>query len=188
VSPILGIIASSKFAAVGDFESIATVSVGSGGAASATFSSIPATYKHLQIRAIARSNRVESSGEYINLTFNSDSGANYAWHNFRGDGTNVTAQGLTNYNGVDISRFACTSQTTGVFGLMVLDVLDYENTNKYKTFKCLAGFDNNGDGHIRLTSGLWMNTNAITTITLTVGGGTLFNQYSSFALYGIKGA
>lgn len=185
---ILGIIASSKLAAAGDFESIATVTVGSGGAASATFSSIPATYKHLQIRAIARSNRVESTGEFIKLTFNSDTGANYAWHNFRGNGTDVTAGAVTSNTQVDISRFACSSQNASVFGSMVLDVLDYENTNKYKTLRCLAGFDNNGDGHIRLTSGLWMNTNAITTITLTVGGGTLFDQYSSFALFGIKGA
>jgi hypothetical protein len=53
--PILGIIASSKLtAAVGDFESIATVTVGGGGAATVEFTSIPATYTHLQLRYIAQ--------------------------------------------------------------------------------------------------------------------------------------
>jgi hypothetical protein len=46
---ILGIIASSKLtAAAGDFESIATVTVGSGGSAVISFTSIPSTYAHLQ--------------------------------------------------------------------------------------------------------------------------------------------
>ena len=40
------------FAAGGDFESIATVTVGGGGAASIEFTSIPGTYQHLQIRGI----------------------------------------------------------------------------------------------------------------------------------------
>jgi hypothetical protein len=54
---ILGIIASSKLSAVGDYESIATVTVGSGGAANVEFTSIPATYTHLQLRLLAsRSN------------------------------------------------------------------------------------------------------------------------------------
>jgi hypothetical protein len=50
---ILGIIASSRLAAVGDYESIATVSVGGGGAADVEFTSIPGTYTHLQIRALS---------------------------------------------------------------------------------------------------------------------------------------
>lgn len=33
-----------------DYDSIATTTVGAGGAASITFSSIPSTYQHLQIR------------------------------------------------------------------------------------------------------------------------------------------
>jgi hypothetical protein len=61
---ILGIIASSRLAAVGDFESIATVSVGSGGAADVEFTSIPATYTHLQIRGIGNCHRYFRLCEY----------------------------------------------------------------------------------------------------------------------------
>jgi hypothetical protein len=64
-------------------------------------------------------------------------------------------------------------------------VLDYGNTNKNKTVKTLAGYDGNGSGEIWFTSTLWNNTNAIT--SMTISSNFNFTQYSSFALYGIKG-
>ena len=75
-----------------------------------------------------------------------------------------------------------------VFGAFVLDLLDYANTSKYKTIRELGGCDNNGDGDIFFNSGLWQSTSAVTSLTFTVGGGTLFSQYTQYALYGIKGA
>ena len=92
-STILGIIASSGAAAGGgtSYESISTVTVGSGGAADVTFSSIPATYKHLQIRGISR-----NSGSGISIgrvRFNSDTGTNYARHTLEGDGSSAGAFG-----------------------------------------------------------------------------------------------
>ena len=68
----------------------------------------------------------------------------------------------------------------------VIDILDYANTNKYKTLRTLNGGDANGSGNIQIESGSWRNTAAITSITLTHNGSG-FTQYSSFALYGIKG-
>ena len=54
----------------------------------------------------------------------------------------------------------------------------------------MAGYDANGDtnGNIRLASGMLLSTPAISSITLTSGTSSNFVQYSSFALYGIKGA
>jgi hypothetical protein len=69
---------------------------------------------------------------------------------------------------------------------MICDVLDYANTNKFKTLRSLTGNDRNGSGSIWLDSGLWRSTSAITSIKFTTG--TAFAQYSQFALYGIKGA
>ena len=74
-----------------------------------------------------------------------------------------------------------------MFGSGVIDILDYANTNKYKTVRTLSGDDKNGSGYVVFGSGLWQNTNAVSTITLTNHGATNFQQYSSFALYGIKG-
>jgi hypothetical protein len=169
-----------------DFESIATVSVGSGGAANAEFTSIPSTYTHLQIRCIAR----YGGTAYNNLlgAFNGDTTyTNYRWHYLTGDGSSVAA-GSVQSSGAPLSMglVAGTAQTTGVFAAQIIDILDYKNTNKNTTIRVLNAMDNNGSGEIRLVSGLWMNTAAITSITLTAQGGNNFAQYSHFALYGIK--
>ena len=189
MSPILGIIASSNFQRVtSSYESIATVTVGSGGSSSISFSSIPATYTHLQVRMLFRDTRAVV-GDYASLQFNSDTGSNYALHLLSGSGATAAAAGYSSQTSIDISRVAGSSATASVFGAAILDILDYTNTNKYTTTRSLGGVDNNGSGEIVLNSGLWMNTAAVSTITIKAQAGSAnFEQYSSFALYGIKGA
>jgi hypothetical protein len=75
------------------------------------------------------------------------------------------------------------------FSPFVFDILDYTNTNKYKTIRTLSGTNNNSAGtnsYVRFSSGLWMNTNAITSVTIYAASGN-FAQHSQLALYGIKG-
>ena len=175
-------------ASTNSYESIATVSVGVLGSASIDFTSIPSTYKQLQIRAISRTNRADTN-DFMTLRFNSDSGSNYAYHSLYGNGASAggndtgTSTG-TPWSGVTSGATAGAS----MFGTAVWDVLDYQNTNKYKTTRLLSGTDQNGTtGRIYFMSNLWQNTAAITTVTITPTYGTLFSQYSSFALYGIKG-
>jgi hypothetical protein len=189
--PILGVIASSRLAAplVGDFESIATVSVGSGGAASAEFTSIPATYTHLQIRAIVRG-ADSSSNKNIYIQFNSDTGSNYSWHLLAGNGSSASAGADFSVTAIAPQRMPANTSTAGLFGAVVADVLDYANTNKNKTVRTLAAFDDNAGGYgsiFRLTSGLWMDTDAVTSIQMFMNIGNIA-EHSHFALYGIKGA
>ena len=184
MSPILGIIASSKFAAVGDFESIATVTVGSGGAANVEFTSIPATYTHLQIRGIVKQATVSS----LAFTFNSDTGNNYSIHALTGNGATVGANNATSLDTIRILRSEGTSATANIFSGFVLDILDYVNTNKNTTTRSLAGTDLNGSGSVSLESGAWYNTSAVTSIKFTSSAGYTISEYSHFALYGIKGA
>lgn len=187
MSPILGIIASSFAASTNSYESIQTVTVGSGGQASITFSSIPSTYKHLQIRAIAKSNWSGNVVSYA-MTLNGDSGANYSYHELYGSGSAAAAAGSAStsymYAGVILGN-----STANTFATGVVDLLDYADTNKYKTSRVLTGADINGTGgYVELMSSSWRNTAAVSSITLSLisGYGTLFSQYSSFALYGIK--
>jgi hypothetical protein len=189
VSPILGVWASAQQRAVlpGDYESIATTTVGSGGASTVTFSSIPSTYQHLQIRGIARTTASQDR-ESIKLTLNSDTGSNYARHSLWGSGSAVSAFGGASEAYVLLTDFAAANATASIFGTAVTDILDYKDTNKYTTVRSLGGVDLNAavtvfDG---LNSGLWMNTAAVNSITLTPFSGSNFSQYSSFALYGIK--
>jgi len=79
------------------------------------------------------------------------------------------------------------STTASIFGVTVTDILDYKDTNKYTTIRVLTGYDTNGAGDVLLYSGNWRSTSAVTSIVLFPASGN-FNQYSQFALYGIKGA
>lgn len=180
--PILGIIASSLPAAAGDFESIATVSVGSGGASSVDFTSIPSTFTHLQVRFISKI----SAADDVVMRFNSDTANNYRNHILYGDGSSAIA-GVPFTNAYSAVALYYTSNTASIAG-GVIDVLDYQSTNKNKTVRFLGGYDNNGSGNIDFASGLWFKTpEAITSITLKPVSAN-FSQYSHFALYGIKGA
>ena len=188
--PILGILASAITGnlVTNSYESIATVTVGGGGSSSISFSSIPSTFTHLQIRLLARTNDTDAGLDYAKLRFNSDSGANYALHQFFGPGATVTSFGNASQNEIWVQRMANDYLTAGMFAGSIVDILDYANTSKYKTTRGLGGVDGNGSGRIYFSSGLWQNTNAISSLVITPGSGTTFLQYSQFALYGIKGS
>ena len=180
MSPILGIIASSKSVATTAYSSIATVTVGAGGASTISFTSIPSTYTHLQIRALSGSN---PAGYNSGVRFNGDTGTNYYGHAVYGAGSSA---GSFSLGGQSFASISFNGITNTQFSVAVIDILDYKNTNKYKTIRSLNGRDNNGVGDIYLMSGSWSSTSAITSIDIVAPSAT-FIQYSQFALYGIKG-
>lgn len=175
----------------GQFYSIETYTVGSGGSSTITFSNIPSTYKHLQIRYMARDDRTGSSGDYLKITLNSDTNANYSSHMLYGNGSAAGATADTSVSNMAIGRIPTAGHTASVFGVGVLDLLDYADTNKYKTLRLLSGYDTNNTGtepgYLPFNSGSWRSTSAVTTITIAPNVGTNFVQYSHFALYGVKG-
>jgi hypothetical protein len=168
---------------------IGMVQVGSAGSANVEFTSIPATYKHLQIRYVARTARANQE-DNIYLRFNSDTGNNYAGHSLYGDG--ATASSFSEGTSISFNTrtvVAAASSSANTFGSGIIDILDYASTSKNKTARSFNGYDNNGAGQVRLTSGLWMNnTTAINSITILSANAANLVQYSSFVLYGIKGA
>lgn len=181
MTPILGIIASSQYVSKGSYESIATVTVGSGGISSISFNSIPSTYTHLQIRALTGTN---PAGYNTGVRFNSDTGSNYYGHYLYGSGS---AAGGGSLGSQTFASISFSGMTNTQFSAAVVDILDYKNTNKKKTIRSFNGRDDNGSGDVYLMSGSWNSTSAITDITIVAPSAT-FIQYSSFALYGIKGA
>jgi hypothetical protein len=189
--PILGIIASQNYPRVtNSYESIATVTVGSGGQSTITFSSIPSTYKHLQLRIAASTDRGTFALDNVFVTLNGDTGGNYSHHYLQGDGSSASAGATANATDVRSGSLP-SSAAANVFGVSIFDILDYKDTNKYKTTRSLSGFDLNGTvsgigGFVQLYSGNWRNTAAVNSITLNRQSGTNFIQYSHFALYGIR--
>lgn len=167
------------------FDSIATAN-GTGSSGVITFSSIPSTYKHLQLRAIVRNTGSGSNEQTLLITTNSDTGANYATHRLAGNGSTAYAQAYTSGTAIAPYFNPENGTTSNTYGTCIIDLLDYANTSKNKTFRILGGVDFNGSGTVGLVSGAWFNTNAITSITLTSGGGN-WTTATQFALYGIKG-
>jgi hypothetical protein len=162
---------------------IAMASVGAAGASYIEFTSIPNTYKHLQVRQITYGTQSDNCAGQ----FNSDTGNNYARHFLYGDGSGAYAGDGIGINYVNFGYVAgANSYGANRFSAAVTDILDYSSTTKYKTTRCLSGQDNNGSGLMVLYSGLWMNTAAISNIKLFPGSGS-FSQNTQFALYGIKG-
>lgn len=185
MTPILGITASSVTSSMlGDYHSIATVSVTTATQAAAEFTNIPGTYKHLQVRGIMRSNRAAFSSDPWLIQVNSDTGSNYSWHYMVGDGSTAIANAGATQTSM-LNYLIANNTVSNVFGVAVLDILDYANTNKHKTFRSLSGVDNNGAGWVAINSGRWGSGNAITSIKIYPENGSLM-QYSHLALYGIK--
>ena len=152
-----------------------------------SFTGIPSTYTHLQIRGTIAT----SDGNQRSLLMypNNDQSAIYASHSMFTDGAAV-------YSKVNTSTQWNVLLSDGLYGVagpsnywtsFVIDVLDYANTNKYKTTRALIGFDANGSGTVGLGSGLWQSTAAISSLYFINTYASPFRAGSTFTLYGIKG-
>jgi hypothetical protein len=163
------------------FESIATA-IGNGSSGTITFSSIPSTYKHLQIRLQV----LASGGGGQSIRFNSDTGNNYARHSIGGNGASVFASATTSTNMIFVGDDSGSTNLS----TMIVDIYDYASTAKNKTVRSRFGRDINGSGgSLYLYSGVWLNTGAITSLSLGQANfsGT-FDTGTIASLYGIKGA
>jgi hypothetical protein len=185
LNSLVGIIASSGGAAGGGaYESIASAT-GTGSSGTITFSSIPSTYTSLQIRGTCRT----TGATQATIRFNGDTGANYASHQLYGDGTSAAAGGISGVTSISNGGILAyeTSAAANLVGVFVLDVHDYASTTRNKTTRIFSGRDENTAGFLRLGSGLWTSTAAVTSVTILISSGNFTNQ-TTFSLYGIKGA
>ena len=163
----------------GAYDALGTVTVGATAVPSIDLIGIPSGYKHLQIRATIFGS---SLNDDILARFNGVTN-NYSYHEMRANGSTVTSGASANTTGFYVATNALSTTFPTVF---VMDVLDYTSTSKTKTSRILQGKDSNGGGTISLFSGLYHGTpSAITSIRIYAASGN-FNQYSSFALYGVK--
>ena len=184
-----------------DYESIATVNI-STNTDTITFSSIPSTYTHLQLRAITRStyNSTNIGASQYKIQFNSDTGANYSYHILTGNGSGgsgASSAAFTSRNQIPGNQPWSNPGSFGagtVLSPVIIDILDYRNTNKNKTIKMYEGFEANSTSNnqfFTLLSGAWYSTSAITSITLDATAGAFsdgpFGANTQWALYGIKG-
>ena len=181
----------SPFSPTGSYDALATYTVGAGGISTVTFTGIPNTYTHLQLRILAATDRATYAIDNMFVTLNGDTGSNYSFHSLEGSGSSASSGSAANNTDVRTGTLS-SSAASNVFTTSIVDILDYANTSKYKTTRSLSGFDVNGTvsgygGFIQLYSSSWRNTNAVTSITFNRQTGSNFLQYSQFSLYGVKG-
>ncbi len=186
----LGILAAAGFSpavAGGSFDLIETVTVGSGGASSVTFSNLntyASTYQHLQVRWVGRNTNGEAGGVCV-VQLNGDTASDYSWHRLEGNGSSVSSAAGTSTTSMLLGRATTAGDTSNSFGVGVIDVLDAYETGKFKTLRGLSGQVATYNG-VLLASGNWRDTAAITSLTLLPNGGTNWVQYSRFSIYGVK--
>jgi hypothetical protein len=196
--PILGIIDSAKSGNLGGplaYDSIATYTVSSN-TSTITFSSIPQTYKHLQLRIWNRNNRNANVAACSDIMyFNSDNAANYAIHRviIQGSGSgNVSTDGYGSQPGVWAGDSPGAQFNSNSYSYSVCEIVDYTNTNKYTTTRTHSNNNNNAGGPSNAgnyITGVWYNTNAVSRIDIYPVGASA-QQYAAgsvFCLYGIKG-
>ena len=148
-----------------------------------TFSSIPSTYKSLQLRFSA----TETGSNAWRVNLNGDSGNNYTVHYLAGNGSSASSNGWATgtYSFIPFGASAG-PQSSSYPGVGVMDIVDYASTSKYKTIKSLYGINYNGaptNGQIELDSTLWTSTSAVSSLTFAVPAGTLTGTVS---LYGVS--
>jgi hypothetical protein len=172
----------------GTYELIASEILGSA-TPSVTFSSLAtyaSTYKHLQIRFVARSSRTTSNESQTILRINGDTGSNYAQHRLLGTGSSVISQSATSITSMSVG-FLTTAQTDAsqLYASTVVDILDAYSATKNTTVRSLFG-TRGTNPYVGLASGLYNNTSSITSLTLIEADGQNFVAGSRFSLYGIR--
>jgi hypothetical protein len=187
----LGILAQSRQApaAASDFVLLDTQVLGTA-ASSVTFSSLNAsygtTYKHLQIRVVARTGRALANDPLF-ITMNGIGGTSYSSHAMAGNGSGFFIEGFSNSAVMDrIGNVAGANAATDAFGASVVDILDPFITTKNTTVRTLGGIANPSNPIIGLFSGAFLNTAAVTSITVSNFSATNFAVNSRFSLYGVK--
>jgi hypothetical protein len=155
---------------------IAHTEVGSGGASSIEFSSIPSTYTDLVLFVADRSNRSATNDAVIMKLNNTTSTGRRLY----GSGSTVTS--TANPDPLDVANTA----TSNTFSNISFYIPNYSNTTTNKPWFADGTQENNAtSAYQSITAGLYASTSAVSTITLTVETGTGFVQYSSATLYGI---
>lgn len=162
-----------------NYTKIASVTVGSGGAASIAFTSIPATYTDLVVKI---SGRNTSSGDWFNLSFNGST-SNFTGRQLFGTGGGAFSYAKTDGTEAFVNNNSSTTAST--FSNSEVYIPNYAGSTN-KSFSVDSVTENNGTtAYSILYAGLWSQTSAITSLTFTPNANTLA-QYTTATLYGIS--
>lgn len=179
-----GVFSAAGITATGpSYDLISTTVLGSA-TATVTFdvTGLGSTYKHLQVRAVTRTNHGDLY-DAAYMRFNGST-STYSDHQLAGTGSSIFSQGATSGSYINAFFTAGNTGTSGSFGAAVIDYLDAFSTTKNKTIRQFSG--RTTGTLVTLGSGQWMSTSAITSISFTPIYGTTWNIGTRFSIYGVK--
>ena len=165
------------------FIKIASVTVGSGGASSIDFTSIPSTYTDLCVKVSVRSNY---SAYVDNLIIKlNNSSASFTNRTLVGYATSV-ASGTNDNSGQNVGNATAALATSNTFASGDIYLPNYAGSNN-KSFSTdnVTETNDTSNAFLKFVASLWSNTSAINQVTLVLAAGS-FVQYSTATLYGIK--
>lgn len=163
---------------------IASNTVGAGGVASVTFSSIPSTYTDLILFSSIRCSTTEDAAY---LRFNNDSAGNYSYRRIISDGTTVSSSSASAQAQLALQFMAQSNYTASTFSNNMVYIPNYAGSNVKSASFDSVNETNATNPRMLLAAGLWSGTAAINRLDLIPGLGN-FAQYSTFTLYGISNA
>jgi hypothetical protein len=147
---------------------------------SVILSNIPTTFQDLVLVVNARTDSSTLTSGL--LRFNGDSGSNYSSTMLIGNGSSATSERYSNESFVRIGYAIGSSQLASTYAIQMVHILNYANTSTNKTIIARDASDTSGSGLAQLSSGLWRNTTAISSITYA----TSLVAGSTLTLYGIR--
>tara|TARA_B110000259_G_scaffold40150_1_gene45901 strand:- start:2158 stop:2724 length:567 start_codon:yes stop_codon:yes gene_type:complete len=168
----------------GAFDLLETTTLTSS-ASSVTFSGLGAysDYKHLQIRMVTRSSQTGTDNSSIGLAYGATGSGSYSFHYLRANGSGVASSGFSPDTNSNLGDTTADQAPTGAFGAAVFDVLDFSSSVKNTTHRGLIGFYGDNAKNIKLSSGAYFNTAAVTSISV-FNPSYSFVAGSRFSLYG----
>jgi hypothetical protein len=160
------------------FTLIASSTVGSGGAATIDFTSIPSTYTDLVLKISGRLNYAATA---VGLQFG---------FNGQAAGTSITGKTIQGSGSGAVSYSAwqpnidAASATANTFASVEIYIPSYTSSNNKSASSDSVQEDNATTAYAEMHAALWSNTSAINRITITPNSGS-FVQYSTAYLYGV---
>ena len=165
---------------------INSVTVGSGGSANIDFTSIPSTYTDLLLKISLRTSGTLDGYENVKLQFNGSGGTAYSDKLIYGTGSAAASASNSSQANTFFQYSNAAGSTASIFGNGEIYIPNYAGSNS-KSISVDSVTENNATAAIAaLAAELWASSSAINRITLTPNVATLFAQYSTAYLYGIK--
>jgi hypothetical protein len=138
----------------------------------------------LQIRGTGRTNVAGDDLDEFVIRFNGDTGNNYATHQLQGNGSTVDSAASTSQNNINRVLAAGGLAGANIYSAFVIDILDPFEASKNTTVRTFNGIST--PPRVKLASGVWLDTDAISSISFAPSLGSTLNAGTRFSLYGLR--